>query len=66
MTGLLHRSCAGGASGSSHYALNTLPEMTSLLADPGLYAFIGQVPPTALELEQRYRRQTAGRSPDDS
>ncbi len=40
--------------------------MAPLLADPDLYAFIGQAPPTALELEQRYRRQTAGRSPDGS
>ncbi len=40
--------------------------MAPLLADPDLYAFIGQAPPTPLELEQRYRRQTAGRSPDGS
>jgi RimJ/RimL family protein N-acetyltransferase len=40
--------------------------MAPLLADPNLYAFIGQAPPTPLELKQRYRRQTAGRSPDGS
>ncbi len=41
-------------------------EHAPLLADPHLYAFIGQAPPTPFELEQRYGRQTTGRSPGGS
>ncbi|HEU4947608.1 MAG TPA: GNAT family N-acetyltransferase [Kribbella sp.] len=40
-------------------------EMAEVLADPGLYAFIGGEPPTAAALAARYERQTAG-SPDPS
>lgn len=40
-------------------------EMSAVLADPGLYAFTGGVPPTVAELEARYAAQVAG-SPDGS
>jgi RimJ/RimL family protein N-acetyltransferase len=39
-------------------------EMALVLADPGLYGFIGGAPPTAEELADRYRRQVVGRSVD--
>jgi RimJ/RimL family protein N-acetyltransferase len=39
-------------------------EMAPLLDDPNLHAFIGGRPATLAELEERYRRQTVGRSPD--
>jgi RimJ/RimL family protein N-acetyltransferase len=35
-------------------------EMVAVLADAGLYAFIGGSPPTLDELEARYQRQVAG------
>lgn len=35
-------------------------EMVSVLADPGLYAFIGGCPPTSEELSARYRAWGAG------
>lgn len=38
-------------------------EMTSVLADPALYTFIGGTPPTRQELRSRYTRWSAG-SPD--
>lgn len=39
-------------------------EMAPLLDDARLHAFIGGGPATATELEERYRRQVAGYSPD--
>ena len=39
-------------------------EMAPLLDDTRLHAFIGGGPATAAELEERYRRQVAGYSPD--
>lgn len=39
-------------------------EMALLLDDPALHMFIGGQPATIAELEQRYGRQAAGRSPD--
>jgi RimJ/RimL family protein N-acetyltransferase len=41
-------------------------EMTEVLADPALYAFIGGSPPTRAELADRYAYQVAGHSPDGS
>lgn len=40
--------------------------MSSVLADPTLYAFIGGEPPSVAELERRYTVQTRGRSADGS
>ncbi len=40
------------------------PEMTSVLADPGLYKVIGGRPPTEAELTDQYQRQVVGRSAD--
>ncbi len=37
--------------------------MAIVLADSGLYRFIGGAPPTAAELRQRYARQLAGAPP---
>ncbi|WBQ03368.1 GNAT family N-acetyltransferase [Kribbella sp. CA-293567] len=34
--------------------------MAEVLADPGLYTFTGDEPPTAAALAERYRRQVAG------
>ncbi len=39
-------------------------EMVSVLADPVLYVFTGGWPPTESELEERYRSQSRGSSPD--
>jgi RimJ/RimL family protein N-acetyltransferase len=39
-------------------------EMAPLLDDPRLHAFIGGRPAGRAELEERYRRQAVGRSPD--
>jgi RimJ/RimL family protein N-acetyltransferase len=39
-------------------------EMVVVLADPGLYGFIGGRPPTVAELTDRYRHQVVGRSVD--
>jgi RimJ/RimL family protein N-acetyltransferase len=39
-------------------------ELASVLADPALYAHIGESPPPEAELEARYVRQTRGVSPD--
>jgi RimJ/RimL family protein N-acetyltransferase len=39
-------------------------EMVRVLADPGLYRFIGGGPPTLDQLRARYTRQVRGRSPD--
>ncbi|HEX2755382.1 MAG TPA: GNAT family N-acetyltransferase [Candidatus Limnocylindrales bacterium] len=39
-------------------------EMVAVLADPGLYAFIGGGPPTHDELVARFEAQVRGRSPD--
>ena len=39
-------------------------EMAPLLADERLYTFTGGRPPTPEELQTRYARQAAGRSPD--
>jgi RimJ/RimL family protein N-acetyltransferase len=39
-------------------------EMVSVLADERLYAFTGGTAPALDELEERYARQAAGRSPD--
>jgi RimJ/RimL family protein N-acetyltransferase len=39
-------------------------EMVSVLADPGLYAFIGGQPATVDELRDRYAVQVVGHSPD--
>jgi RimJ/RimL family protein N-acetyltransferase len=39
-------------------------EMTSVLADPGLYVFTGGAPPTADELRARYAVQVRGASAD--
>jgi RimJ/RimL family protein N-acetyltransferase len=41
-------------------------EMTSVLADPGLYVFTGGGPPTTDELRDRYAAQVRGRSADGS
>ncbi len=38
--------------------------MVSVLADPTLYAFTGGVPPSLAALQQRYRVQVRGQSPD--
>lgn len=38
--------------------------MATVLADPALYTFTGGEPSSAAELEKRYTRQVAGRSPD--
>lgn len=38
--------------------------MVSVLAEPDMYAFTGGTPPTRDDLERRYRKQSAGRSPD--
>jgi RimJ/RimL family protein N-acetyltransferase len=38
--------------------------MAPLLNDPALHRYIGGRPPTRGELRARYRRQSAGRSPD--
>ena len=38
--------------------------MVLVLADPGLYEFIGGRPPTLGELTDRYRHQVVGRSVD--
>jgi RimJ/RimL family protein N-acetyltransferase len=40
--------------------------MAPLLDDPNLQTFIGGAPAGLLELQQRYRRQVAGRAPDGS
>jgi RimJ/RimL family protein N-acetyltransferase len=40
--------------------------MVAVLADPGLYAFIGGSPPTLDELRDRYRRMVAGPGPERS
>lgn len=40
--------------------------MSSVLADPTLYEFIGGEPPSVSELERRYTVQTRGRSADGS
>jgi RimJ/RimL family protein N-acetyltransferase len=39
-------------------------EALPFLADARLHTYIGGTPPTPGELEQRYRRQSAGHSPD--
>jgi RimJ/RimL family protein N-acetyltransferase len=39
-------------------------EMAAVLADPSLYEHTGGAPPSAAELEARYRRQAVGASPD--
>jgi RimJ/RimL family protein N-acetyltransferase len=39
-------------------------EMAPLLDDPDLHVFIGGRPASPAELQQRYRRQAAGRSAD--
>jgi RimJ/RimL family protein N-acetyltransferase len=39
-------------------------EMAPLLDDPGLHTFIGGRPATLLQLQEQYRRQVVGRSPD--
>jgi len=39
-------------------------EMAALLDDPGLHAFIGGQPASLRELQERYRRQVTGSSPD--
>jgi hypothetical protein len=41
-------------------------EMAPLLDDPNLHTFTGGAPASLLELQQRYRRQVAGRAPDGS
>ena len=41
-------------------------EMAPLLDDPGLHAFIGGQPAGLRELQERYRRQLVGHSPDGS
>jgi RimJ/RimL family protein N-acetyltransferase len=40
-------------------------EMADVLADPGLYRYVGGAPPSAAQLEARYARQVVGRSPDE-
>jgi RimJ/RimL family protein N-acetyltransferase len=40
-------------------------EMASVLADPGLYTFIGGSPPTAAALRARYERMIAGSADPD-
>lgn len=39
-------------------------EMVDVLADPALYAITGGMPPSRLELVERFTRQVAGRSAD--
>lgn len=39
-------------------------ELAPLLADPALHEYIGGQPASPEELRERYRRQSAGRSPD--
>lgn len=39
-------------------------EMVRVLADPALYVVTGGEPPSLDDLHERYRRQTAGASPD--
>ncbi|MGC5331560.1 GNAT family N-acetyltransferase [Micromonospora sp. DT62] len=39
-------------------------ELAPLLDDPALHEYIGGSPATPEQLRERYRRQTAGRSPD--
>lgn len=41
-------------------------EMVGVLADPALYVVTGGEPPSLDDLRERYRRQTAGASPDGS
>lgn len=41
-------------------------EMAALLDDPALHTFIGGQPETLSQLQEKYRRQVAGRSPDGS
>ncbi len=45
-------------------AVHHAEEMAALLDDADLYRFIGGRPATTEELQDRYRRQVAGRSPD--
>ena len=47
-----------------HLAVSDAAEMTGVLADPGLYRFIGGEPPSLPDLERRYASQVLGRSPD--
>ncbi len=41
-------------------------ELVGVLADPALYAFTGDEPPTTAELERRHAAQAVGHSPDGS
>lgn len=47
-------------------AVGHAEEMIDVLADPSLYEFIGDQPPTLEQLQRRYRAQAAGHSPDHS
>lgn len=41
-------------------------EVATLLDDPGLHTYIGGQPATLAQMQERYRRQVVGRSPDGS
>jgi RimJ/RimL family protein N-acetyltransferase len=41
-------------------AVTDANEMVGVLSDPALYTFTGGVPPTLVQLEERYRCQSAG------
>jgi RimJ/RimL family protein N-acetyltransferase len=44
--------------------IEDVDEMLAVLADPGLYGFIGGGPPSRVDLIRRYAVQATGRSPD--
>ncbi|TWP33907.1 GNAT family N-acetyltransferase [Leekyejoonella antrihumi] len=45
-------------------SIGAADRMVEVLADPALYEFTGGDPPSLPQLRERYRRQSAGRSPD--